>query len=199
MSDDDLRSLLDPIAAILAARPKWREVPESTYTPPATPEEPDPEPIVTPARTELYVDPADLPDEVTGMGGVDLGAQLALLQSMVAWLWSSQQIRMATGRVTLTAIPPGTSPTWTAGETADLPVLWDAPPLIVPVDGDVEVEATLVWQGKTTGQVKAGSITSTGCTVTVKNVSGSVVVPTSSQPITYIVRAQYLYLPPYTP
>lgn len=199
MSGDDLRGLLDPIAAILAARPKWRELPETSYTPPATPEEPDPEPIVTPARTELYVDPADLPDEATGMGGVDLGAQLALLQSMVAWLWSSQQIRQVVGRVTLTAIPPGTAPTWAAGETADLAVMWDSAPLIVPADADVEVDAAVAWAGKTTGVVKPGSITSTGCTITVKNISGSVVVPVSAQPITYIVRGLYLYLPPYTP
>lgn len=201
MSDDDLRSLLNPVQAILAARPKWREVPESSWTPPATPEEPDPEPVVIPARTELYVDPADLPPEVVSQAGdgVNLGAQLALLQSMVRWLWTSQQIREATGRVTLTAIPPGTAPTWAAGESADLAVTWDATPLIVPADGDVEVDAAIAWAGKTSAVVKPGSITSTGCTITVKNISGSVVVPVAAQPITYIVRALYLYLPPYTP
>lgn len=83
----DLRALLDPLAAVRRARPRVRRVPPGSRTPRPTQAVPDPGAVPTPARTEVYTDPAELPAElVTAAGGVDLGGQVALLLAAVAQL-----------------------------------------------------------------------------------------------------------------
>jgi hypothetical protein len=190
MAADDLRALLDPWAALLAARPKQRIVPAQTYTPAPLPNLPDPEPVTIPERTELYVDPASLPEELTAAGSVSINALVATLHSAVAWMWDKQEIRAVTGRITLTSglYQPG---------VYDFPVTWDAAPLKVPAGGIVATNAGVAWQGRTHAKIKTGSITSAGCTVTMTVVSATV--PTSGQPLTMEAQALYLYLPPYQP
>lgn len=192
MSEDDLRALLNPIAAILAARPRYREVPESIYQPPSIDGGSPPEPVIRPAHTELYVDPADLPAEVVGADGegVSLGGQLALVQSMLAWVWGEMQIRAAVGRVTLTSGGP-----FLAGQERDFNITWDEPPLKTPTGGVVTVHAGVAWMGKVTAVIVPGTLTVTGCTVRAAFLN--TVVPSGGQPVTLEPQGLYLWVPPY--
>lgn len=197
MVSDDLRNLLNPIAAVVAARSRWRTIPGYTYNPPGTEADPDPEPVTVPERTEAYIDPADLPPEIVEDGTASLNEQVALLQAAVAQLYGDIQIRSVAGKTTLTAVPAGVGLTWDAGEQATLPIVWSSAPLRTPTYADVEVDAPIALLGRTTAQVVAGSITDTGCTIRVTNTSVAPVLPTAVSPITYTARALYVFLPPF--
>lgn len=186
---DDLRSILDPLAAVVAARPRWRIIPGITYVPDGTEADPTPEPVTEPERTELYTAPADLPHEVAADGTVDLVAQVALLQAAVAQLHADVQIRTVSGRATLT------SGIHQARQTFELPVLWDEAPLRVPTGGLVSMQPAIAWLGRTTAHVKPGSLSAKGCTVIVSVLS--TVVPTVATPITYEVSGIYFFVPPF--
>lgn len=189
--EDDLRARFNPLDWILAARPKWRTIPESTVTPPATPENPDPEPIVTPERTEAYTDPGDLPDEVASGAELSLGGQIALVQAALAQQ-VDKRIRVAIGRRSLTNGVP-----LLAGATANLTVTFDTEALDVPEPGWVQIQPAIAWMGKTTAIVVPGTVTTEGCTVRVTALD--VVVPDSSNPITYEAVCPYLYVEPFEP
>lgn len=195
---EDLRGLLDPLAALLRARPRWRHVPEGQFTPEPTQTDPAPEPVPIPARTEVYTDPADLPDVLTVDDTVDLGGQISLVQSALAWLWGELQLRVVTGSVTVTGGPNAPQP-WAAGTTMDVPVTWDQAPLRTPTGVVVQIEAGILAAGKTTAVVIPESITDLGATVRLTNVSGGPVVVTAQQTITYTAQALYLWVPPYEP
>lgn len=184
---EDLRSLLDPLAVVRAARPQWREVPERIFTPAPTEEVPDPEPVVVPGYTEAYTDPADLPDVIADEG-IDLAAQIALVQAALAQL-TDKRTRVAVGRITLT------SGTYQAGATIDLPIVFDEPALAVPESGWVQVQPGVAWMGRTRAVVLSGSITATGCTVRVTVIAATV--PSSAQPITYEAVCIYSYAAPF--
>lgn len=197
MADEDLRRLIDPLAAVVGARPRWRTIPGFTYTPPGTEAEPDPAPVTVPARSEAYVDPADLPAELAGDGAVSLNEQVALLHAAVAQLFGDIEIRSVSGSVVVSSVPAGLGPTWGPGESATVPVVWSTPPLRVPVHADVEVSAPIALLGRTAGEVVPGSITVEGCTVRVHNISATPVVPTAATALTFTARALYFYLPPF--
>lgn len=185
MDADDLRSLLAPLAVVAGARPRYRLVPASSTTPPATPEDPDPEPIVTPARTEVYTEASELPDAITPDGVVDLGGQLALLHAAVAQLWADLEIRTVLATRTLT------SGVYLAGTTFELNPTWDSAPLRTPTGPVLTINAYVGWMGRTTARVTA--LSDAGCTVLVTVLS--TVAPTSSQPLGYEVTGQYFYVP----
>ncbi len=186
---DDVRALLDPLAAILAARPRFRTLPQRTITPPATPELPDPDPIVTPARVEAYVTPADMPPEVGG--DVSLGTQLALVQAALAQL-ADQRVVHTSAAVIPPALPTANvdidvTTGWTNGTTQTVPALVS----IVPVGP---------------GPLQQRAVTAT---VTAISTSGVTVRFRAKRPMTglsawdvddrYVINAIYEYTPPFVP
>lgn len=187
---DDLRELLDPIAAVLGARPKWRQVPEQVVEQPPDSEGEPRLPVVIPARTEVYVDPDELPEEITDGGGVNIGAQIAVVQSMLAWIWDKMQFRSVTAQHVLTG-------TYLAGREVEVPLTWDETPEKTPTSASVTINAPIAWLGRTSARIKPGSVTVTGATVVVYIVS--TIAPGSSNPITYDVTGTYFWVPPYQP
>lgn len=190
----DLRKVLDLAAVLANARPKMRTIPATTYTPAPTTEDPNPEPIPVPERTEVYVDPAELPEAVTttdgrGRPALDLGAQLALLQARVAQMGDART-RVAAGRATVT------SGVYLAGATFEVPILFDTPALAVPESGWVQIQPAIAWLGRTKAVVKEGSFTKTGCTITVTALNA--ISLAAANPITYEIVALYSYTPPVT-
>lgn len=108
MTERDLRSLLDPLAIVMAARPVVRT--EDSGLPRAA------------------VDMDKLPEialstSAEGVTGIDLGAQLALVQAAVARL-ADQQLRGVQAQRVFT----GTL-IWSAGDTRDVAMTWSTPPL----------------------------------------------------------------------
>lgn len=184
---DDLREILDPLAAVLAARPRFRQVAATTITPPVTPEQPAPVPIVTPARTEAFTAPGDLPDATVTDDDLDLGAQVALLQAAVAQLWGDLEIRTVAGRFTQT------SGVYTAGASYELLIGWDSTPPRTPTGALVSIQSYIGWQGRVTAKVKAGEVSSAGCTVTVSVLNA--ITPDAARPITFEVSGLYFYVP----
>lgn len=191
MPDEDLRALLDPIAAVLAARPRYRDIPETIYQPPADEDGRQPDPVIYPARTELYVDPADLPAAAVSPNGdaVSLGAQLALVQSMLAWVWDEMQFRSVTAQHVLDDGP------YLAGRTLEVPVTWDETPQKTPTSASVTINAPIAWLGRTSARVNPGSVTVTGATVVVT--VHNAISPGDNNPITYDVTGTYFWVPPY--
>lgn len=187
---DDLREILDPIAAILRARPKWRHVPEQVIEQPPDAEG-DPRPPVTlPARTEVYVDPAELPEEIVENGGVDLGAQLAVVQSMLAWIWDEMQFRSVTAQYALTGVH-------LAGQEVEIPVTWDQVPAKTPTSATVTINAPIAWLGRTSARVDPDTVTATGATLVVTVLNA--INPGENNPIVYDVAGTYFWVPPYQP
>lgn len=183
----DLRALLAPLDAVLAARPRYRTVPGTRTVPDPTPENPDPAAVVTAPRVEAYTDPADLPAALTAGGGVDLAAQVALLQGAVAQLWGDLQIRTVTGRVTLT---DGAHP---AGSRFERGVVWDTPAGRVPGGAIVSIQSHISWQGRVYATVTPGALSEAGCTVTVHVLAP--INPDSARPVTIDVTGLYLHVP----
>lgn len=197
---DDLRAILDPLATIRAARArKFVYTAETTYTPPATEQDPDPTPVDVEAPTRIGLLAEELPPELTFEMPEAAGGAVASLSipATVGLLWGAlgqmqdQEIRSVAGRV---AVPNGAM---LAGATVDLSVAWDEAPLEVPTGGVVTVYAAIAWLGRTTALIVPGSITATGCTVRVRALAA--VSPSAGNPITVEATALYLYAPPYTP
>lgn len=188
---DDLRELLDPISAVLRARPKWRRVPERAIEQPPDSDGNPRSPVTIPARTEVYVDPAELPAEVAEDGSVDLGAQLAVVQSMLAWIWDEMQLRTVTARYVLDDGP------YLAGRTLEIPVTWDETPQKTPTSATAAVNASIAWLGRTAPSIKPGSVTATGATLVVRVLSA--ISPNANNPIVYDVTGTYFWVPPYEP
>lgn len=188
---------LDPMAALRSAGVQVEVTPETVETPAWTPETGDLEPIVTPERVRFRPDLAALPDIVKSPDGPWLDYEAAF-----AVLWQAfhaLEIRAVTGSFTLTAAPEFTGGSvWPAGFTLERPVTWLAAAPRTPTGVLVRAEAGILGAGKTVAVPKAGTVTSTGATLQVTNVSGSSVVVNSSNPITYIAQALYLHTPPLT-
>lgn len=190
---DDLRALLDPLRVVLSARPKFRQMPEQVWTPPASEGMPNPDPIVSPARTEVFTDPADLPAALVTDGAVDLGAQLSLVQAALA-RFGDLQIRTVTGATTSA---PVVALTLGSGTSHDFPVTWQAPPL-APVKGAVcRIDASVVAAGRLRAVVLDDSVTDSGCTVRVTVVGAGAVTVGIALPLTVTATGLYLYWPPF--
>lgn len=192
MSNGDLRALLDPIAALLAARPRYREVPATVYQPPPDEDGELPPPVTVPARTELYVDPAELPDVVSPDGeAISLAAQVALVHSMLAWIWDEMQLRSVAAQHILATGP------YLTGHVLELDLTWTEPPAATPTSAQVSINAPIAWLGRTTASVKPGSVTALGCTIVVQVLN--TISPNPSNPIVYDAQGTYFWVPPYEP
>lgn len=185
----DLRGLLNPLKALTQARARYREIPEQVLTPTPTPEVPDPDPIVVPARTEVYVDPADMPPQIVTDGFVDLGAQLALVQAAVGQIDDQRLVH------TSAAVKP---PALTAPNTdVDVTVAWDE-----GTAQTVPAVVSLVPVGPGPLQQRAISArvveaTTAGVTVrfrTKRALTGPSVLDPDDR---YVINALYLYTPPF--
>lgn len=199
----DARTVLDPVTTIKQARSKsWNYVFDRWFTPPATPEDPDPEPVEVDPPTRFGPIAEDLPQVLRtelpnpdGSGtvqGVSLGSQIGVMWGALGQIFD-QEIRVVTGAVTLSD-----SRIWSAGKSYDIPITWDSTPLEVPKGAIPSMDVGIAWQGKVTATAIQESITLTGCTVRVKNVSNSVVVPIAGQPITVHATGLYLWTPPFS-
>lgn len=187
----DIQTLLDSLAALREAKPRWREVPASTVQPPPLPDGSEADPIEIPARTELILD--GLPDVLSPDGvGLDIGATLTAVVAAVQQI-QAQQIRIVAGHVTF-----NTARILPAGSVTEVAVTWMSPPL-APVQGVLpDLDVGVAWQGRVTAAVKEGSVGDRGCTVLLSVVGGGVVI-SSGMPLTVRATGIYLYSPPITP
>jgi len=191
----EIGSVLDTIALFKAVPSKaWSYTADANQTPPATPDNPNPDPVIVTPPVRFGPIAEDLPAVLrTGIGpdaGIDLAKMGGATWDVVHRILNRQQ-RVAVGRTTVT------TGVWLAGSTREITVAWDEKPLATPAAGAVMVYAAIAWLGKTTATVKPGSITSTGCTLVVKALAA--VTPVVANPITYEVQAAYDYFPPYVP
>lgn len=181
MNPSDLRMLLDPLRAVLKARPvvHWRS--DDGLEKPAA-----------------AVEPAQLPEAATvalpdGSLGIDVAAQLALVQSALAQ-FADLQIRTVTGATTTA---PLVSLTLGSGTSHDFPVTWQTPPL-APVKGAVcRIDASVVAAGRLRAVVLDESVTDSGCTVRVTVVGAGAVTIGIALPLTVTATGLYLYWPPF--
>lgn len=186
---------IDPRAIIKAALVKVQQIAASSFTPPATPELPSPQPIAIPAVTRLTPVLSDLPDILKSANGenYDLSGAVALIWAML----QSMEIRTVTGHVTVSTIPGGVGGSiWAANASFDKPITWDTPSPEVPSGVLISAEAGILSAGKTVAVLKAGTATTVGATLTCTNISGGNVIVNSTNPITYNAQALYIYTPP---
>jgi hypothetical protein len=185
---------VDPYATVRAAGIEVEVVPEVTIQPDPTPEVPNPQPIVVPEAVRFRPNLAALPDVLKTPDGT--GFDLTTAVAMLWQVFHSLEIRTVAGYVTLTSVPGGIGGTvWPAGQTLELPIIWDMSPPQVPTGAVVTTEAGVAWMGKTTARVKPGSITQAGCVVQASVVGVASVTPNGGQPITYTATALYLHTP----
>lgn len=105
------------------------------------------------------------------------------------------EIRSVSGSVTVTTDPAFTGgAVWPAGVTIERPIIWTTPAPIVPTGVLVRGEAGVLGAGKTVATPKDGTVTTTGCTIQARNVSGGTVVVNAASPVTYIAQALYLHI-----
>lgn len=181
MRPEDLRTLLDPLRAVVAARPvvHWQadglaEKPIAAVEPEKLPE----------AATVTYPD---------GLVGIDVAAQLALVQSALAQ-FTDLQIRTVSGATTSA---PLVSLTLGSGTSHDFPVTWQTPPL-APVKGALcQIDASVVAAGRLRAVVLDDSVTDSGCTVRVTVVGAGAVTVGVALPLTVTATGLYLYWPPF--
>lgn len=174
----DLRALLDPLLAVKAARPFVRvfETPDGA------------EHQVAAVVPEQLPAVAVIPDPDRGPG-IDLGAQVALLQSALGRL-ADVQLRGVHGQKTFTS-----TLIWAAGDTRDVAITWTSPPLAPCRYAVVRMDVGIAWQGKLAASVVQGSVTDTGCTVRIT--ATAAVVITAGSPLTVHADGSYFYWPPF--
>jgi hypothetical protein len=186
---------IDPRAIIKAALVKVEEVAATSFTPPATPDLPDPQPIVIPAKTVLAPVITALPDVLKSADGENYS-----LSGAVALIWAmlqSMEIRTVTGHVTVSTIPGGAGGSiWAANASFDKPITWDVVAPESPTGVLINAEAGVLSAGKTVAVLKPGTATAVGATLTCTNISGGNVVVNATNPITYNAQALYIYTPP---
>ena len=176
MSTEDLRALLDPLLAVKAARPVVRTV-----------ETPDgAEHQVAAVMPEQLPEVAVIPNPDQGPG-INLGAQVALLQSALGRL-ADMQLRGVHGQQVYAS-----TLIWQAGDTRDIPIAWSSTPLAPCRHAVPRLDVGVAWIGKLSASIAPGSVTDTGCTVTIR--ATSAVGVTAAQPLTVHADGTYLYWP----
>lgn len=178
MSVEDLRALLDPLLAVKAARPVVRTV----ETPDGSQHQ------VAAVMPEQLPAVAVIPDPDRGPG-IDLGAQVALLQSALGRL-ADMQLRGVHGQRTFTS-----TLIWAAGDTRDVAITWTSMPLAPCRYAVVRMDVGIAWLGKLAASVVQGSVTDTGCTVRIT--ATAAVVITAGSPLTVHADGSYFYWPPF--
>jgi hypothetical protein len=188
---------IDPYEAVRSAPVHVETIPGETHEPPWTPETDGAAPVVTPPRVQLTPDLTALPSFLKSPDGtiLDHGAAIAVLWQLL----HSMEIRSVSGSYTLTTAPEFTGGSvWPAGLEIERPVTWLDPAPRVPTGVLVRAEAGVLGAGKTVGTPVVGTISTTGATLRLRNVSGGQVVVTAQAPITYIAQALYLHTPTIT-
>lgn len=178
MADEDLRGLLDPLLAVKAARPIVR-----TVDVPGVGE-----------QLVAAVDAGQLPDValvplVEGGHGIDLAAQLALVQAALGRL-ADLQLRGVHGQRTFTS-----TLILQAGDTRDIAITWSSTPLAPCRHATARLDLGIAWLGKLSASVPPESVTDTGATV--RLTASATVVVNSGQPLTVHADGAYFYWPPF--
>lgn len=180
---------LDPYGVLRGAPITSETVPAWTYQPPPTAADPTPAPVVVPAATRLGPDLADLPTVLKPGGALDLGAAVAVLwQALHALEIRTVQALLRVDSI-LENLPPNAL---LAGQWFERAVTWSSPPPIVPTGVVVRAETSLTNAGRLIAAAKPETLTQTGCTVRVTNVTSVAVTFDPSNPV--VVNAQGLYL-----
>lgn len=189
----DVRALLTPLQVIRSARAKaWKYRDEVARMGEAAPQRLGP--MIEDLPADLVIESSPMPDGTTGPT-VDLFAQIGLL-------WAAQNQRDDQEIISTSAtviVPTGTR--LAAGQTVELPAVWDSTPPAAPSGGFATVNSGLAWAGKVTAWLKPGSCTATGAVVVFKNLSPSLIVAlaASAGGISAAVVGLGLYNPPYVP
>lgn len=178
MADEDLRALLDPLLAVKAARPIAR-----TVEAPGGGQQ-----LVAAVDTDQMPDVALVPT-VEGDVGIDLAAQLALVQSALGRL-ADLQLRGVHGQRTFTS-----ALILQAGDTRDITIPWSTTPLAPCRHATARLDLGVAWLGKLSASVPPESVTDTGATV--RLTASATVVVNSGQPLTVHADGAYFYWPPY--
>lgn len=178
MNVEDLRAMLDPLLAVKNARPVVRTV----ETPDGAQHQ------VAAVMPEQLPAIAVIPDPDRG-SGIDLGALVALLQSALGRL-ADMQLRGVHGQRSYAS-----TLIWQAGDIRDIPIVWTSAPLAPCRHAVPRLDVGVAWIGKLSASIAPGSVTDTGCTVTV--LATSAVVVAAGQPLTVHADGTYLYWPPF--
>jgi hypothetical protein len=128
-------------------------------------------------------------DGPDGTQAVDLGAQLALVQSALGRL-ADMQLRGVHGAVTLTS-----TITIVAGQTRDIPITWETAPLAACRHAVARLDVGVAWLGRVTAAIVPSSVNDAGATVRLTAVS--IVAISVAQPLTVHADGTYLYWPPF--
>lgn len=171
----DIREVLDPTEVIRNARARKFRYNEQP---------PD-------GELSMGIIAEELPDvlrrEITKEGGersyaIDLGSQIGVLWGAFNQVLE-QEIVATTGTILYAAdhMAPGA--------TVEVPATWDSKPPTTPTGGFVQVHAYGL-----TGWIKTGSVTATGCTVVLKNITGA---PLNNSQVNATVIGLGLFTPPY--
>lgn len=199
---EDIRAILDPLAAIRAARArKFVYTDERWYTPPPTEEDPDPEPISVDPPERFGVLAEELPpqlviDSPDGSGGtvpsISIPAQVGVLWGAIGQIAEDMEIRYVHASQTLSS-----TLILQAGQTRDVALTWDEAPLDKVRGADARLDVGVAFMGKATATVIQSSVTDTGCTVRIR--ATATVVINTGNPLTVHATAAYLYSPPFDP
>ena len=199
---EDIRAVIDPLAAIRAARArKFVYTDERWYTPPPTEEDPDPEPVAVEPPERFGVLAEELPpqlvvDSPDGSGGtvpsISIPAQVGVLWGALGQIAEDMEIRYVHASQTLAS-----TLILQAGQTTDVALTWDEVPLDKVRGADARLDVGVAFLGKATATVIQSSVTDTGCTVRVR--ANAAIVVNIGNPMTVHATAAYLYIPPFTP
>jgi hypothetical protein len=177
---EDIRAVLDPLEAIRNARAR-KFIQETS---------PTDEPRLGVIAEEL---PEIIVNRDAGRPGVDLVQQVAVLWGAFNQLLD-QETRIVTGRA---LVPNGT---YHAGDTVDVPIVWDTPsPEVTPDVTAIPLASMPTAMGKIRALVVPGSVTLHGCTVRLTFSGVGVTAVTNALPIAVEATGRYIWTPPYTP
>jgi hypothetical protein len=201
---EDIRAILNPLRLVRSIRAKkFIKTQDKWYRPPATPENPDPEPIpVEDPPVSIGVIAEEMPEVIQQLGpnsrgGMELGvgvtSWLALLHGALNQLLD-QESRTVTGRA---LVPNGA---YMSGAAITIDVPWDESPLEVPSSVTAMALASMpAAMGKIRARLVPGSTTMTGCQVRLEFVGTGAVAVTSTLPIAVEAVGRYIWTPPYIP
>lgn len=185
----DIRAVLDPLGLIRNARARAYRMTDRVEDPDL-----DAELRFGPIAEELPATLQRWSPRADG-SGMELSTSLS---DQLGVIWGAlgqkedQQIVSTSGRAVVS------SGIVAAGATIERQVVWDSAPPVAPSGGFVLTTAGVAWQGKVTAWIKTGTVTATGATVMIRNISSGPVVPSVGQPIVAEAVGLGLYSQPYT-
>lgn len=189
----DVRQILDPRTPFRAARSKgWKYKTDVDRWGDAAPMK------FGPVAEDLPPELVYMTPKADGSGlepSVDLISQIGML-----WARENQREDEEIVSTSAVAIVPPTT-VIAAGKTIEIPVVWESSPPAAPTGGFATINSGLVWAGKVTAWLKAGSTTATGAVVVFKNISANpiTVLAVAAGSVSASVVGLGLYSPPYVP